>query len=420
VARQLLPTEPVWYRDLMRQGIACVLALAFGGCLYVGGVNYAPEGEVLIDTAGAKTGDWVELRAKVTDRDGDTLRFEWEVEVTPVTGVPYTLSLSDQGGDAGVGLQVDGVAPNAALLRPVSETLQKVAVMATHRGNYAVKLRALDEQGASRLLETSFEVGNQPPVINPALDVETRFKMTDRYPDNIGDGLVRNPAHAHYTVWLKEDGTSDHENDLSCGGSSKVEYTLVSPDEALTDYFDVVRCATGELLDRLRFRLDPAKVTAAQTVKIRVKVEDGHGGTAEETVTLDVVPNRPACIVAPNGTYPPIPPATLMVPVMASEGRRFEVTWTDDDVNEGQTYTWLVRDPGGAFEPVQQGASGAVLEMPAWFRMPGQEVELRVVVADRVLGSKLPACSEDTALCQAVKELPKDCYQWVTWKVQYL
>jgi hypothetical protein len=404
----------------MRQGLSWVLALALGGCVYIGGINYAPEGEVVVETVGAKRGDWVEVAAKVTDRDGDSLRFEWEVEVTPATGAPYTLSLSDQGSDGGIGLQMDsGVAPGG-LLVPASQTLEKVQVMAAHRGSYAVKLRALDEQGASRELETSFEVGNQPPVITPALDVETRFKMTDRYPDNIGDGLIRNPAHAHYMVWLKEDGTSDHEQDLECGGASKVEYTLVKPDMALSDYFDVVPCAKGELLDKLRFRLDPTKVKTAQTVEIQVKVDDGHGGTAKESVKLDVVPNRPACIKAPNGTYPPIPPSTLKVPVMAKQGRRFEVTWTDDDVNEGQTYTWLVRDPAGSFELVQQGASGAVLEMPAWFRMPGQEVELRVVVADRVLGTTLPACSDETAQCRAVKELPKDCYQWVTWRVQFL
>lgn len=391
-------------------GLACCLA----GCLYVGGINYPPEGEVQLDRTNPKLGETVVLSAQVSDPDGDQLRYEWEVEVTPDLGTPYTLGLADQGSDGGTG-------PAPTTLQPLSESLSAVQLTITDRGSYEVRLKAIDEQGAFRVLTTSFSVANQPPTIGLLLDVEPGYKLTDRFPDTgFADGVERNPVHAHYQLRLKESATADHEDDLECGKAASIDWVLLEPDQGLLAYWEQIPCKEGELLDRLRFRLDATKATQTTHLKIKAVVDDGHGGTAEQNVALELAPNRPACIQGLDGTSPAVLPegSPLKTLVEAKLVANFEVTWPDDDVDEGFQYSWWVREPGAtSFERLQQGTKGGTYEMPPWFRMPGEEVELRVVIQDR-LSSALPSCSAETLLCQD-GPLPKDCYRWVTWKVKF-
>jgi len=410
----LLSKKPVCYRNSMRRALLPLLVVP--GCLYIGGINHAPEGEVQVESTSVMQGDWVLINANVSDPDGDELMYEWRVIVTPMFGTPHVETL-DQQASSGVAIQ------------PAGEGLSRIRLQAVERGSYEVELKVLDERHAFRELTATFDVGNQPPSISLLLDLEPPYKVTDRFPDTgFADDKVRNPAHAHYLLRLKEGASTDHEQDLSCDNErAAIKYELLQPAQALFDYLEPTKCTTGELLGRLRFRLDPTQVKAPSTVKIRVSVDDGYGGSDQQTVTLDVVPNRPACIVGGingDGTSPPVPAtsgAGLKVPVVASEGLRFEVIWPDDDVNEGNRYRWLVRDQGATgFEAVEQDVSGGRFQMPPWFRMPGQEIDLRVVISDQV-GQGLPGCSDDTVLCQdAAADLPSDCYQWVTWRVTFL
>jgi hypothetical protein len=391
-----------------------LLACCLAGCLYVGGINYPPEGEVQLDRANPVLGETVVLSAEVSDPDGDEVHYEWEVDVTPDGGAPYTLGLTDQASDGGAG-------PAPTILQPLSESLSAVQLTIADRGSYEVRLKAVDEQGAHRVLTTSFVVANQPPTIGLLLDVEPSYKLADHFPDTgFEDGVERNPIHAHYQLRLKEGATDDHEGDLACGKAASIEWVLLEPDKALLAYWEQVPCKEGELLDRLRFRLDGAKATQKTELKIKAVVDDGHGGTAEQTLALELAPNRPACIQGLDGTSPPVLPegSSLKTLVVAQDGAHFEVTWPDDDVDEGFRYTWWVREPGAsAFGRLQQGTKGGTYDMPPWFRVPGEEVELRVVIQDQ-LSTALPSCSGESLLCRDGL-LPKDCYQWVTWKVKF-
>lgn len=423
MARRLLDKKPVCYRGGMRHSALLVL-LGLSGCLYIGGINHPPEGEVVVvSSTPAKQGDWVELSAAVSDPDGDGVHYAWTVDVTDkkTNSLIETFGLDD---DA-----VDGGSSGEHRIQPVGEGLARVKVSGFTRGNYTVRLTATDDRGAFRELTGGFAVENQPPVIKLVLDIEDVYKTTDHFPDTgFKDGKIRNPAHGHYVLYLNDLESTDHEGDLACGGGGTITYTLVKPSTDLLDYWDTVACKQGGKLDRLRFRFDPAKVTQAETVEIDVTVDDGHGGVVSETTSLDVVPNRPACIPRgeyDDGTAPPVPPTTggLKVPVIAAQGLSLEVRFVSDDVDEGHIFSWYVRDAQtSSFELLQRGSSPA-LKLDPWFRMPGQEVQLRAVVADPQLGSALPSCAPDTPLCptsSAVLPDEDDCYQWVSWNLTFL
>lgn len=404
----------------MRLGF--VGAIVLGGCLYLGGINHAPEGEIQVDNPDPKTGEEVTLFADISDQDGDEVRYEWRVEVLTVDQQKIVMTL-DRSEETAVG---PTTAPEGYLVAK-AEDLSIIGIPVLYRGHYQVTLRAVDGLGADRIIQTSFEAKNQPPEkLEIVLDVDPEFKFFDHWPDTgFTGGEERLPVHTHFMAWLQKDPAekNDHEGDLECGKRATVSWTLESPDRSLLEYWDdEVPCKENELAGKLRFRLDADSVDASVQVSIKADVDDGYGGKATATKTIDLVANRPACIVmGPDGTgtTPPVRGGELRVPVLASEGYLFEVSWPDDDVNEGYTYTWLVRDPGRQFEPVQQGIEEAAFQMAPWFRMPGQEVELRVVIQDGY--GEFPACDPEAVLCQEPGvDLPVECYQWATWRVEFL
>jgi hypothetical protein len=127
------------------------------------------------------------------------------------------------------------------------------------------------------------------------------------------------------------------------------------------------------------------------------------------------MPNRPPCIEA---TVPPFNPVDLpTVFVMHEEGKEFSVAQTNDDVREGLVFTWMVKDQNAfQFVPVP-GINGPSFKMPAYFRFPGNVLELRVVIQD--LDSPYPTCQENETLCRQAQRLPPQCYQWITWTVNF-
>ena len=90
-----------------------------------------------------------------------------------------------------------------------------------------------------------------------------------------------------------------------------------------------------------------------------------------------------------------------------------------DDVPQLMEFTWSVKDEGAAsFSTLAQKVSSSLSSsytLPAWFRSPGQKLELRVSV--REVGGPEPDCNAEDPLCPST-ELGEECSRWVTWSVE--
>jgi hypothetical protein len=374
------------------------------GCLYVGGINHAPEGQLQLEQSSArleKLGS-ATLRAQVSDRDG-------EVHVATIDNRSCWLT------DLSGGSNCEGASP-IAILTGTPEGAGRLSLNnLPFRGTYRVTLRVADEEGADARSEYTFEVKNQPP-----REIKVLVIADGRFDDQVPDHDGGYPGHAHYLARIAE--TSDYpeaERDLRCGQKASVVWSLSHPASIQPLYRENKPCNPNEVLDRHRFRFAPGSITAPTRVTVRARVSDGYGATVEGTRELTLLPNRAACIQSADPSVDEDDKVREEVRVLHDDpSQTFSVGVVDDDVppEQGYTYVWQVDDGKGFLTLPDQ--SGEVFELPQRFRAPGDTIQLRVVVQDAAAG--MPGCSSDTALCAADKRLPKKCYQWVTWKVRFL
>ena len=224
------------------------------------------------------------------------------------------------------------------------------------------------------------------------------------------------PAHAYYLVRINK-SIHDVEEDLICGGKGSVTWSLEGGPELKLDYKKEKPCQHKEILGRFHFRYQAADLKKPQPIIIRAKVQDGYGGAGEGVLKVDLAPNRPPCVL---GTDPPFFAKTAganHVAVISAKGLRFEATHLNDDVLLGTRFSWSMRLAGEKAFVVLPGEGTAAFQMPPWFRLPGDQFELRMRVRDSMSG--LPACG-DASLCAPYPGLPAGCYQGITWKVRML
>jgi hypothetical protein len=421
----------------MRRWLLLVLC-GLSGCLYVGELNHAPD---LLD-AGKKgvnitlppeeetlkrCGKVTLTSSEVADPDGDELSYSWTVTVASDEDhaeTAYAL-LKPAGFDSkdvclrGTATGMTGAAAGVTAPSLGSSPALDLTVLPL-RGSYAVDLRVMDVHGAARVFSGQFTVPNQPPSFTEILIGADPDFAADGVRGLIG-GSETFPAHAHY--WAQLLAPDDWEHDIVCDRRASVTWELLQPARSALEYWDVPPCKQEQPQDAtLRFRLRRDAVTAPTTLQIRATLDDGHGGKASKEISQPIAPNRPPCI---DLTVPPFDAPSDPLPtvyVSYDQGRRFDAAHTINDVPEALTYTWLVREPGGAFTAIP-GQSGPVFDMPGWFRTPGQALELRAVVEEGNAGP--PSCSEDDRLCPpegtaAAKVLPDKCYQWITWSVEFI
>ena len=375
------------------------------GCLYIGGINHDPDGTVTIEQSSAllEVDGSVTVRAQVSDPDeGDNLSYEWRVEVADPQGKVWVVTRASGGTCPGSHEERSKMAA-PVIGEGTSLTIKPLC----KRGTYTVRLRFADDRGAPHDRQVSFEVKNSAPSgIELALLADPLFRDRDQVPDHGGSY----PAHAHYLAFVKK-VTKDIEGDIVCGGSGSVTWTLVHGGTLHKEYEVKRPCSGKELLDGLRFRFKPAALTAAEPLTIRATVNDGHGGLGTEELKISLAPNRPPCI---SSTVPSFVYALNVAPTSA-EGYRFEAALVNDDVLQGTRFSWSIRDQTASSFTELPGHTGQVFKMPPWFRLPGAQFELRVMVRDSL--SVLPTCGVAEALCAPYKALPKNCYQGITWKV---
>jgi hypothetical protein len=352
-----------------------------------------------------------------TDPDGDELRHAWYVQVVALEdGKTYRLTQATGPNNA------EEVVPGQA---PISlGSAPTVRFNLPLRGTYTIEVEVKDTYGATRRLERELEVSNQAPTLGQLYIERDPRAVGDRVPDY--DQL--NPIHAHYYARLQRFAQQpplstpspvayDPEGDLSCDHPVIWEWS-VAPADAGTMEYAVTELATCNpvtpddvLGSQFFFRLLPSKQQNA-TVKVTARVPDRFGAVATVSQEIALRPNRPPCIEATQPSF-----ANPQVVVLQTEGRRFEATSVSEDVPESLKYTWLVRDKDDAAFSTLPGQSGQAYQLPAGFRTPGAEIELRLIVEES--GGQAPSCALDAGTCASSPSLPGSCYQWVTWKVVF-
>lgn len=394
----------------MRLLTGLVPLLALGGCLYLGDRNHAPEGKIELQQSSARLVQRgsVTLIARATDLDEHDLSYEWKVKVERLVD-GGTCYLSHRLGPD----NCKGVQPRVAWSGEGAAGSQMALNNLPHRGKYTAQLRVWDELGAERLVSHTFQVKNEAPQIKLLLDVDPAYSGVDRVPDINGSS----PAHAHYMVRVSEKGLVDREGDLLCGKKAKIVWTVEHATGPKLEYQQTRTCQGKQVLDRLRFRFVADTVSAPFLVTIKAQVDDGYGGKTEATLPVTLSPNRPPCIygASPLGLVKMGSTPTPQVVVVHEEGLEFQVHFVSDDVKEGLTYIWQVNS-GKGFKTISSKNEPSYI-MPAWYRAPGESLQLRAQVLDAAAAQ--PTCPVSQLLCASHKPLPASCYQWVTWKVKF-
>jgi hypothetical protein len=144
--------------------------------------------------------------------------------------------------------------------------------------------------------------------------------------------------------------------------------------------------------------------------EVVVTADDGFGQRTPKTLTFEVAEDEPPCIAA---TSPAALPSSVYVLESRDAPRRFAVESVQDDLDP-----WPAAGSRLGFRWFLDGVEVGGHDLPDLTidpadHLPGDTVELRVEIADRV--SRTLPCAPDQAQCSIGGDM---CLQRVTWKVE--
>jgi hypothetical protein len=405
----LLPQESVCYRDLVR-GLALTVCFTLGGCLYIGDRNHAPQGSIRVAQPSAGRCSNVVLEADASDPDGDDLSYSWSVLVESTEpGQTGRFELPSAAGSP--------ICPQPSTSFPLTTAERSSKVIYTGselqlvrvplRGTYRVDLLLRDSSGAeTQVAPLELTVGNTTPTVE-ALTVGQDPQITSyTLPDLNG----QYPAYGHYLAWIAK--AEDADDDLRCANSRVTRaWEPLGRQPEDFEYWEPTCESSARLYGSVRFRLKPERATAGD-LGVRLTLTDSFGATAAREAHLAVVANRPPCMRAVT------PYLGGTVKLSVAEPNSFFVLSMSDDVPQLMEFTWSVKDDGAtSFTTlaVQSSLVPPSLTLPAWFRSPGNKLQLRLSV--REAGGPEPDCAVDKQSCPWSGAT--ECNRWVTWSVEF-
>ena len=400
-ARNRGPAHPAWIQHLrvagplQHRGIvlrlaALVAVVGLAGCFYTDPINQRPAAELTrvapADQPGR--GDFVTIQAEPLDPDGDDVTITWLARAcaagasrcdasglsTAVTGpdveAKFEFQVPAQWFDAASGM-----------------TLPVEAVHVTAHVEDAYGAPALQDA------ELVVDIGNGRPTIDfQVLAVgppggPTRITASVRDADDPSTALVVAP----WVVYPPRESTS-------------YDFTRVFQGIGASGAYE----ETYELV---------ADVEGTWTVE--VTATDPVGAASTDTFPVLVGPDRPPCIAH---NWPEVPPAGELP---LDELRRFSVLVVDDDLDvfpppppgdpfRGEaTFRWWLASPatGGQLAAISDAGNWVELDPAAYD--PGDALQLRVEIADRIPRT-LP-CPADAPTCSIEGN---SCIQRLTWTVE--
>jgi hypothetical protein len=159
------------------------------------------------------------------------------------------------------------------------------------------------------------------------------------------------------------------------------------------------------------------KATGAWTIE--VTATDPSQNTGRQSTTINVVDDQPPCLAqwapnAPGQSDPPLPisqPTLFQVPIVTDDLDPYP---PDSDPLKGVTqFRWSLQPPGGGPWQVLAGATGNHVQLDPSGYVPGDVVDLRVEIQDRV--PRAITCADNLLTCSVISSA---CIQRQTWKVE--
>ena len=363
------------------------------GCLYLGEINYPPEVTLTpVDDGPYYRGMAIRLRADTTDRNASAdspITFTWTL--TDDSGRPLG---SDEVGDCG-SYDSDGCFVPLAL-----------GVV------YRMTVTAADDRGAKGTAYRDFTVTNQKPTA--VLDATGRKSAADS---------------AHYVIHQEIRFSGLGSTDPDAGDKCRLTYTYETvsrPLASVTGVFVEEPCSQkvpppGCTADAPTWCITP---DAPGTYGVRVTVTDPAGDSSSMEKDVVVDPDAPPCLAQ----LVPLPIPFIWV--ARSDGtRRFSVNvddeldpWPPTDTNATgfPAFTWSLQtasDPAPVKIP-DYLSNQYELDLLAF--SAGEEVLVRVDLADRVDRTQTSPCAIDETTCPPDADpLAADaCVQRVTWTLK--
>ena len=153
---------------------------------------------------------------------------------------------------------------------------------------------------------------------------------------------------------------------------------------------------------------------------IEVTAVDPIGATSVEHIDVQVAADRPPCIA----TVTPLPAPSTSTAVL-DVAQRFAVQVVDDDLDvfpapvgdlfiHESRFAWSIKSPltNGVRQPIS-GMSRSSIDLDPTLYQPGDVIELRVEIADRV--ARTLACADGAATCSLNSNA---CIQRQTWRLE--
>jgi hypothetical protein len=385
VIRALAGGRPVATR-LTVVGRCALLCLVASGCFYVDPINQRPSLEIeQTSTDVVYRGDSVKLRAVANDPDDQFVFFHWRAYAATDESDYDNAPFYEMSGD----LEYD----TAEFVVPSDRVDTMVAVEAIR-----VVLEGQDEYGATARPEQQLWI----PVANRAPTLELRKDSRYGY-------VVTKPINVYAKVGDPDDWPNVPE----------LTWEVFTPPDQ-PEY----------MLDDLTVDPAPDDTTHAQLGKtftpegigdyeIRVTATDRLGEPTVKSIMVTVADDAPPCL---QQLTPLVATAPAALPM--AEPTLFQVHVVTDDldpypgVDDPQlgtaTFTWSLLAPGMAARQTLNGVSGNGVALDPASYHPGDILELRVEIADRV--PRMLMCADDNPTCSVISD--DNCLQRQTWRIE--
>lgn len=366
-----------------------LIGMVLSGCFYTDEINQRPSLDIQqVSSATVYRGDQIVLRAVANDPENNFVFFSWRAYACTDDG-SVDFADCDQAPFPGGEGSNDKFQFDVPIRRlDIDDVPTAVLVL----------LEGQDEYGATARPVQQLVVGvsDHPPDLTMRKD--SRYGYVQDTPVNIF-ASVGDPDDGPQDVTLMWEVFSP---------TSNPPYELV----------DLVVTPDGDLThDTFGKTFTPKGLG---TWEIRVTATDHLGTATTQSEMMIVTPDQPPCL---SQLSPLVAVAPSALPI--SEPTLFQVLVVTDDLNPypavpddpflqiAATFTWSIKPPGATSRQILSGITGNHVALDPANYQPGDIIELRVEVHDRI--ARTITCGDD-ASC-SIASLPT-CLQRQTWRVE--